>query len=76
MPDEVYRRARIKAAEQETSVSAVVRTCLEEYACKQTNSERGRELVEILARIRRNNPNFSSADNLSRDDLHDRDALR
>ena len=36
--DEVYRRARVKAAENSTSISAVVRKFLEEYAGKEVRT--------------------------------------
>lgn len=71
--DDVYRRARIKAAERGTSVSAMVR----EYLCglgdEETEFERLERLQhEVMQRI----GYFSAGDRLGRDSLHDRDALR
>lgn len=67
--DETYRRARIKAAEQDTSVSALVRKFLTEMAGAETEFERlKREEKEIRAGIK----GFSAADRLPRDALYDR----
>jgi hypothetical protein len=75
--DEVYRRARVWAAQASTSVSAIVRQVLEEVSRKETTREQHqRELMDIIARIRAAVPDFDARDRLSRDDLHDRDALR
>jgi hypothetical protein len=73
VPDETYRKAKIRAAELDTSVSALVRGFLEEVAEKEPDFERRRRLQdEVLGSIRR----FRAADRLSRDRAHDRDALR
>jgi hypothetical protein len=67
--DETYRRARIKAAERETSISALVKRFLVQLA-----SEEGaaglleREERELRARI----GVFKAGDRLSRDDAHRR----
>jgi len=73
LPDEVYRLARVKAAERDTSVSALVREFLTQLAQEESDFERRRRLQsEILAEI----SNFSAGDRLTRDEVHDRDALR
>ena len=65
--DEIYRRARIKAAERDTSVSALVRQFLIDVARNQTETAQlKREEAAILAAIR----NFRAADRLSRDVVH------
>jgi hypothetical protein len=78
--DETYRRSRIKAAEAGTSVSALVKSFLVGLAYGRTPAaefERlERQQGEVLARIRRENPDFSAAERLTRDTVHDRDALR
>lgn len=78
--DETYRRSRIKAAEAGTSVSALVKSFLVGLAqgrVPDTEFEGlARQQQEVLARIRREHPDFSAAERLSRDALHDRDALR
>jgi plasmid stability protein len=75
--DGVYRRARIKAAEHNTSVSALVRRFLIGLAQEESESERlAREQNELLAQIRRRHPRFRAADRLPREQVHDRHALR
>jgi hypothetical protein len=78
--DEVYRQARIKAAEANTSVSGLVRDYLIEIARKgetESEFERLKRLQhETLAAINARQPAFRAADNVPRDQLHDRDALR
>lgn len=76
VPDDVYRRARIRAAERNTSVSALVRDLLSQVA-EQDEAERHKDLLrETINAIREANPNFSAAPLLSREELHDRNALR
>lgn len=76
--DDLYRQARIKAAEQDTSVSALVKGFLATLVAGAPVSARDwkREQEALLDAIRQRHPGFNSADNLSRDALHDRDALR
>jgi len=67
--DETYRQARIKAAEQDTSVSALVKRFLSELASGESEFDRlAREEKEIRARIR----GFDGGDRLSREDVHER----
>jgi predicted CopG family antitoxin len=75
--EDVYRRARIKAAEANTSVSALVRRFLIDLAQEESESERLiREQNELVTKIRRRHPRFRAADNLPRERIHDRHALR
>lgn len=67
--DELYRRARIKAAEQDTSVSAMVRKFLAEAVQDQSEFER---LKQREAEIRAQIKDFSASDRLPRDALYDR----
>ena len=80
VPDDLYRRARVKAAEQDTTVSAVVREFLWKYVRDEAEFKRLEQLQnDTIARIQRehaNPPYFSAEDRLSRDEVHDRDALR
>lgn len=82
--DETYRRARIRAAELDTSVSGLVRTCLRslagdsigELAARAGESEaplelRRRELDEVLADFDARGVGLRSCDNLTRDELYD-----
>ena len=73
VPDDVYRRARIRAAEKGTSVSALVRDQLEKIAVEVSEFERLKRLQDqVIDSI----DEFSAADRMSRDEVHDRDALR
>ena len=67
--DETYRRARIKAAERDTSISALVRDFLNGIAGEEGNFERlKREEKELRSGIK----GFSASDRLPRDALYDR----
>ncbi|RCW86340.1 hypothetical protein [Phyllobacterium bourgognense] len=67
--DDIYRRARMKAAEQDTSVSALVRQFLSDIATIETEAERlRREEAALRASIKL----FRAGDRVSRDKLHDR----
>ena len=75
LDDEIYRRARIKAAEQNSSVSALVRGFLVHLTEGESEIERRKRLqAETIAAIRAQQT-FRAADRLSRDDLHERHAL-
>jgi hypothetical protein len=67
--DETYRRARIKAAERETSISALVKRFLMQLGSEESGSTLlEREERELRARI----DAFKAGDRLSRDDAHRR----
>ncbi len=71
--DDIYRKARIRAAELDTSVSALVRDFLEQVTEKESEFERRRRLQqEVLASIGQ----FRAGDRLSRDEAHERRAVR
>ena len=67
--EETYRRARTKAAEQDTSLSALVKRFLVELVSEES-AERclERQERELRAQIR----DFSAGDRLSREDAHER----
>lgn len=67
--DETYRTARIKAAEQDTSVSALVKRFLTELASGESNTERLRREERAL---RERIATFRAADRIQREDLHRR----
>jgi plasmid stability protein len=67
--DETYRRARIKAAENDTSVSAMVREYLTGIANSETEFER---LKQKEAALRSKVRGYRASDRLSRDELHER----
>jgi uncharacterized protein YdaU (DUF1376 family) len=65
--DETYRRARIKAAERDTSVSALVKHFLAELAVGESDNDRlKREERALRERI----ATFRAADRIPREDLH------
>jgi predicted TIM-barrel enzyme len=74
--DELYRQARRFAAEHDTTVTAMVRAILEDYAAGETDAERLlREEIELLAQIdaraaRHVDEGFAES---ARDDLYRRD---
>ena len=78
--EETYRRARVKAAEAGTSVSALVRSFLESLNqgdAAETEFDRLQRLQqETLASIRARGAGLRSADDLPRQDLHRRHAFR
>ena len=87
--EETHRLARIRAAELDTSVSALVRDFLRNLATTQAGAaEAGghvdeaeherlsRLMHEVIRDIRARGGGLRMEDNLPRDELYDRDALR
>ena len=73
LPDEVYLKARVKAAERNTSLSSLVRAFLESLADEEGEFKRLERLQEeSYAKIER----FQAADRVSREDLYRRGELR
>jgi hypothetical protein len=71
LDDEVRRRARMKAAELDSSESALVKKYLVELAGQEADFERRRRLEdEVLAKIK--GRGISARDRLSRDEVHER----
>jgi plasmid stability protein len=69
VPDDVYRRARVRAAEEGRSVSALVVDFLKSLAAGDAEFARLEALqYEVQAEIRQ----FAAADRLDRDAVHDR----
>jgi uncharacterized protein YdaU (DUF1376 family) len=69
--DDTYRRARMAAAQRDTSVSALVKQFLVEIASGESETERlKREERALRDRIAA----FRASNRLSRDELHDRKA--
>jgi plasmid stability protein len=69
VPDDVYREARVRAAERGSSVSALVGDFLRSL------SDRDREFARLEARqqgAQQRIGRFRAADRLSRDELHER----
>lgn len=72
LPDDVYRKARVKAAERDTSVSALVREFLTGLGEESDFERRKRLQAEVLATV----TEFRAGDRLTRDEVHERDAVR
>ena len=71
LDNDTYRRARIVAAQRDTSVSALVKRYLNDLGSGESESERlKREERALRERI----GEFRAVDRLSRDELHDRGA--
>lgn len=71
--EKLYRRARMRAAERDTSLSAVVRDFLIGFSGGETDFERRKRLQrETLARIGK----FQAGNRLTREEVHDRHGLR
>jgi predicted CopG family antitoxin len=69
VPDNVYRDARVAAAQRDTSVSALVVRYLERLPGRMDEFARLEALQqEVQAEIRQ----FRAADRLDRDEVHDR----
>ena len=69
VPDDVYRNARVAAAQRDTSVSALVAAYLEQLSGRMDEFARLEALQhEMQAEIGQ----FRAADRLGRDDVHDR----
>jgi hypothetical protein len=74
VPDEVYRAARISAAEQGSSVSALVADYLRSLSDREAEFERlEAQRKRIQSQI---DSRFKASDNLSREELYDRAARR
>ena len=70
--DETYRRARIKAAERDTSVSALVRDFLNGIAATESEHDRFQRLKAEEKALRAGIKGFSASENLPRDALYER----
>jgi len=67
--DEVLKRARIRALEENTSVNAILREYLESYA---RGVARRRDAIEHLLRLSRRGEAGRGGASWSRDELHER----
>ena len=77
VPDDVYHAARIRAAEEGTSVSALVTRFLQTISGKTDEFRRLEALgAHTLEEIRSAGVRLRAADRLSRAEAHDRAALR
>jgi plasmid stability protein len=70
VPDEVYRAARIRAAERDSSVSALVAEFLRSLSDREAEFERLRAQQRAVQKTI--DPRFKASDRLSRDELYSR----
>lgn len=71
--DDVYRAARIAAAERGTSVSAIVAEHLRSLS---DGGDSAAELLEVIHGIRAKHPGIRAGDRLTREEVHDRERAR
>ena len=69
LDDDTYRRARVKAAAEDTSVSSLVRRYLIDFASSETEFERLKRQEQTLREQIRS---FRASDRLPREDVHAR----
>ena len=75
--EETYHRARLKAVEKKTSVSALVKAFLIATVEEESDFERlKREEQELRAKLFAGGNGLSASENLPRESLYDRHALR
>jgi hypothetical protein len=71
LDDETYRRARMVAAERDTSLSALVKGFLKQLGSGESETERLKKQERVL---REQIKTFSARNRISRDELYDRRA--
>ncbi len=72
LDEESYRRGRIRAAEEGTTLSAMVREYLNEFGHAETEEERTRrELQAMFDEIDRKGLGVNAGERLTRDELYD-----
>ncbi|QJU56477.1 hypothetical protein HL653_00575 [Sphingomonas sp. AP4-R1] len=77
LDDETYRRARLRAAEMDTSLSALVREFLNKVGAQETEFERlAREQRELFEQFDRDGIGVDAGARLPREELYDRDRAR
>jgi hypothetical protein len=75
--DDIYHRARIKAAEKKTSLSALVKRFLTEIIQEESDFDRlKRKEHELRENLRASGRGLRSSDNVPREALYDRHAFR
>jgi hypothetical protein len=75
--DDIYHKARVRAAERKSTISALVKDFLTKIVEEETSFERmKREEDGLRQNMRQEGFIFSAEDRYSREDLHDRHAIR
>jgi hypothetical protein len=77
LDDRLYHLVRIRAAERHSTVTALVRSYLIRLVGEDSHFDQlRRQQNEAISDIRAEHPGFSAGSRLSREQVHDRDALR
>lgn len=82
LDEESYRRGRIRAAEEGTTLSAVVREYLTEFGHAETTQEQRRRKLQAMfdeidrIAAERGGKGFSASDRMTREELYDRGRAR
>lgn len=77
LDDATYRNARRRAAENDRSLSSVVREALQSYGAEENEFDRlARMEKELRAEIAREHPDFGKGGFLTREELYDPDRVR
>jgi plasmid stability protein len=77
LDDDTYRRARLRAAEMDKSLSALVREFLNKMSTEETEFERLARLErELRAKLKAEGRGLDASQRLSRDELYDRERAR
>jgi hypothetical protein len=75
--DEIYHKARVRAAERKSTVSALVKDFLAKIVEEESSFDRmKREEDGLRQQLRQEGFVFSAEDRCSREDLHERHAIR
>ncbi|MEX1110230.1 MAG: hypothetical protein WEB31_00370 [Chthoniobacterales bacterium] len=75
--DELYHRAKVCAAEQRSTISGLVKKFLARLVEEESEFDRlNREEEALRQRLRRDGIDFSAAERIARNDVHERHALR
>ncbi len=75
--EEIYHKARVRAAERRTSVSALVKNFLRDVVLEESPFEKlARRETALRQRLKSRPTVFRAGDRLTREQAHDRHALR
>ncbi|MCB1235909.1 MAG: hypothetical protein KDM91_12640 [Verrucomicrobiae bacterium] len=73
LDDELYRRARVAAAQSDRSVTALVREFLTAFTASSAGTGTPSDaILSIVEKMRSRHPGFTAENRLSRDEIHAR----
>lgn len=77
LDDDIYRNAKRRAAENDRSLSSVVREALSTYGAEESEFDRlKRARHELLAEWRKEGIGLDASENLTREEIYDRHHAR